>query len=155
MSRLKVSARESRELEEHEQKLGEALAKVEAFNDRLQSSITSLEADIIKQQTLFVQNVKKLNSIQPATFEYDFKPSLDNIPKFETASQAAVTQYSFLYTIKTDWINFKANSEEEGYSPTWKIFTKGPNGELSHKPHGMPRQVAQGLLDYAGERIQP
>jgi hypothetical protein len=145
-------AKEDKELSKQEQRLADALSALLGFLKKLQEDISSLETVIINQQREFLKNIKILDQIQSAGFDYDITPSLDNIPVFEQTSQQAVHLYGFLSIIRRDWTNFKENADELGLSPTWENFMMG---ELARKPSSMSVKVARKLLDYAKNNIKP
>lgn len=137
---------ESKELDKAKATLDDALTTTQKFADGVNDKNSEVNAKILDQQAIFLDNMKLLIKIQSATFDYDYDATdLNNASLFTSAMTNAVSEYGFLTTIRTDWENYK-----DGGQTDWDTFASFMK---MIKPSDMTETVADSYLSYAKDKL--
>lgn len=139
------TAKEAKKLDKEIYNLQTALNQVNAILDHISTNVSKVEGVIVKQQKLFLQNMKLLNKIQPATFDYQKDPSiLGNSSFFHIAMGTAATQYKYVGMIRQ---NFNNAIKNMGKHFSWYSFTF--YNVYPDAPPSLTKDQVTGMLNYA------
>lgn len=113
-------AEEEREYEQACSKVQRALGELSNTRGQVQEAENTIHQNLDKQKQLFINTIKKLNNVKPATFDINLSVH-DSDSRFLAAQQAALNEYGIVMIIRTDWKNTKANDPSISFD-TFKTF---------------------------------
>ena len=133
---------EDGEIKKAKKLMDSTLAVINTYNNKLEQGLVEVKAAILKQQQDFLLNLKVLNKIQKAHFDYNYEPGIDNIAYFRTAMKMAMLQYTYLYQIRSTWELAKCNKNDLSWND-FKMFMQ------MQKPKELTKIQVDEFLEYA------